>query len=250
MAHSRSFARRLLEVGAIYALLHTFLFVGLFSYLMVAGVLSREKIRAIARIFQKGPEAAGAGEATPPASETAGAVTPTATGEAGVEAPAPGEEAPFSFTSSASRAKEMLAEQATLFRQRQRFMDEMEQRMGLMQSLMIQLSTKQEALRREREAQQKQEERVVEEKSDAAFQKELEIFNSLSPKVALDQLLLKEAAQAARILFHMDDFAASQVLGAAKSVEQKAKVQEILRMIKDVAPAENQLSSAEKGGGG
>lgn len=135
------------------------------------------------------------------------------------------------------QSRTVLAAQEMAMRQKQRFEAEVQQRLALANSVLLDIAQKREALKAEREAFERQKQQVAVLRDEEGFKKELDVFNTLKPAQAFDYLARKDAAQAARILMAMDSRTAAKILEAARSPEQKQKADEILTRMREVAPA-------------
>ncbi len=128
-------------------------------------------------------------------------------------------------------------EQEIALREMQRFRDEMDQRMALNNRIMLQISTRREALEREMDKFQQQQKQEAEVVDDVGFKKELEVFETLKPAVALERLLAKaDVDDAARIVLEMDTRKVAKMIEAAKTPPEKQKVQVVLERIREVSP--------------
>jgi len=65
----------------------------------------------------------------------------------------------------------------------------------------------------------------------------VEIYNGLSPKVAVEMLLsMPEPDDAARILLAMDGRKAKKLVEAAKKINRMDTMQDVLQRVREVAP--------------
>lgn len=139
--------------------------------------------------------------------------------------------------SPVDESRKALAAQEMALREKNRFDAEIQQRLALANSALLDITQKREALNAEREAFEKQQQRQAGVRDEEGFKKELEVFNTLKPTQAFEYLARKDAAQAARILMEMDSRTAAKILEAARSPDQKQKADDILVRMREVAPA-------------
>ena len=84
---------------------------------------------------------------------------------------------------------------------------------------------------------ERRQEQSVERRQMVGFQKQIEIYESLNPKVALDHLLsITDPDEAAKILLAMNTRKAKKIVEAGKRDPQLTRMKEILRRLRDAAP--------------
>jgi hypothetical protein len=119
----------------------------------------------------------------------------------------------------------------------ERLKTEVDQRVALANSIMLKVRTEREAFKKERETIQKQDDAEKAKLADSAFQKQLELFASLGPKMALEHLLaLNDPEKAAQILAALDTDRAKKVIESAKKGDDLIKMKAILQKLETVRP--------------
>lgn len=130
-----------------------------------------------------------------------------------------------------------------LRREAERIAAELEQRRALTQSALLNITTQREAFEKEREEYRLEKEAASKRTSEATresdgFRKQVEIFDGLNPKVAMEHLLgMNDPTEAALILSALETRKANKIVEAAKTSNQQQKMQEIMKRIRDVAAA-------------
>jgi hypothetical protein len=204
------------DTAALLALLNLLGLAGLVGALVATGQLNRERGVQLVEVLR-------GGGAVPPVPETLPATAePT-------EA-SPTEPAPMTALPPAESGE-------ILRREAERLRTELDQRLALSNRVLLRVSMERETLQREQaEAARKQQEATAE-ADTSGFRKQVEIFEGLSPKVAIDYLLnVGDADDAARLLVAMDPRKSRKIVEAAKDEPQKAAMQQILQRVREVAP--------------
>ncbi|MCG3129759.1 MAG: hypothetical protein FLDDKLPJ_00494 [Phycisphaerae bacterium] len=240
MTAIRGWIRQGYDLAAVFSMLNLLALAGVIVFLAVGGHLTPERVRQVVEVMRGtavvAPEeeltGEGAGpEDTEPA--TPDAPTPSEEGSAVVEEPIVAARP----QTSSDLTQASLIEREIALRERNRFEAEINQRLALSESIMLQITTRLDELNAQRAAFEKQKQDDAGVKDDEGFRKELEVFNSLKPTQAFDYLIRKDADQAARLLMEMDTRTVAKILESAKSADHKAKADEILAAIRKVAPA-------------
>ena len=210
--------RRVYHLLALGALLNLLVLGGTGAYLFSKGHLSRDKILQMAEIA-RGHD----------------------TDEEVEEDPVAPEE-PSATATRVDLSTESQYAQEIAVREMQRFRDEMDQRMALNNKIMLQITTRREALEREIRAFQRRREQDVEVKDNEGFKKELEIFESLKPSAAMELMLSKGSVDdAAKLMLQMESRKVAKIIEAAKTPADKMKLATIQERMKEVS-----LDSADK----
>ena len=114
---------------------------------------------------------------------------------------------------------------------------ELAQRLALNNSILLRITAERERFAEDRERAEAAEQAAMLARQDEGFQKQLAIYESLAPKVAVEHLLsLSEADEAARVLLELSTRKAKKIVEAAKRPDQNQKMKAILRRVRDVAP--------------
>lgn len=141
-----------------------------------------------------------------------------------------------------------------LRREAERFATELEQRRALTHGALLTITTQRQQLEREREAFRAERESAMKRTAEATrdsegFRKQVEIFDGLNPKVAMEHLLgLKDPVEAAMILSALETRKANKIVEAARSSAQQQQMQEILRHVREVAAGSSGASRTAEGG--
>ncbi len=132
-----------------------------------------------------------------------------------------------------------------LRRESERTSVELNQQLALVKSMMLKVTTEREAFRKEQEEAAARAKRETQEGPEslrraqaAGFKKQVEIFEGLEPKVALEHLLgLQDPDEAAKLLAVMDSRKVQKIVAAAKTPERSQKMGTILQRVQDMAPS-------------
>jgi hypothetical protein len=213
MMTNPSIFRRAYDGLALFAMLNLVVVGGLGAYLIGSGVADTEKIRRVAAVL-RGEDESDVDAETPPA--PAEAVVPVAADDS---------------VAMSQMDLEIMRREA------ERIKAELDQRLALNNGIMLKVMTEREAFRKERDAEAKRKEIASQEQNREGFAKQIEIYEGLMPKVAVEHLLsLPEADEAARILLEMDTRKAKKIVEAAKRPEHMQQMKVILQRLREVAP--------------
>ena len=220
--------RRAYELAALFALLNMVAVGGLLTYLVGTGAVDGEKIRKVAAVL-RGDQPAQ---------------TDAIPGEPAKPPPV----APAKTASSADAGAESEVEVEIVHREAERIKAELEQRLALNNSILLKVRTEREAFQKEREAAMGREKASSEVRRDDGFRKQVEILESLSPKIAVQHFLaLEDVDEAAKMLLEMDTGRAKKIIEAAKRPEELKQMKLILQRVREAAPARSsQLASREE----
>lgn len=227
--------RRLYRFFAAVATVHVMGLIALGVGLAATGSVDRGRLRNALWVL-RGFEL--------PSPARAAAATPTAA----LPQPAPTDSA--STDAMPVRTPEDLE---VLRRESERISKELEQRLALTNSMLLRVTSAREELERDRQKLQKDRETASKRTSMAArdtegFRRQVEIFEGLNPKVAMEHLLaLEDPAEAALLLSSVDTRKANKIVESAKTAEQQKKMKDVLQRVRDVAPEPAPSASGESG---
>ncbi len=212
--------RQIYETAALVALINMGLLAALATYAGVTGAINAEKINQMAAVMR--------GE-RPYLIES-----PRVSAEA---APAQGAVPVDAAASYETPADATPPDLETVRREADRIREELRQRLALNNSILLRVTTEREEFRRERDEERKYQESLRAEQKAEGFQKQVQIFEGLAPKIAVQHLLsMADVDEAARILIQMDTRKAKKIVEAAKRGDQLGKMVTILQRVREVAP--------------
>jgi len=218
---SASVLRKTYDVAAIFALANLLVFGGLAVYLIGSGTLAPEKIERIAAVL-RGEEESTGGAGAPEGTEADSAATAASVVGQSAEA-----------ASAASQMEEEITR-----REAQRIKAELDQRIATVNQVLMRVTLEREAFERKVEAEAQRKQEVTASQDQEGFKKELEYFENLSPKVAMQHLLAKpDADDAARILLEIETRKGKKIIEAAKRGNQMERMKVILQRLREAAPA-------------
>lgn len=227
--------RRVYNLAALVALVNALAAAGVGGYLVANGTLSRERVQRAVAVLRGLDEPKAAKQPEKPAKAPASvAVEPEPSSEKAV---------------TDVRSPEDLE---ILRREADRLATEMEQRMALTAGMMLKITTQREELEQQREALRKEREQSAKRISPAAldsegFRRQIEIFDGLAPKVAMEHLIaLKDPDEAAMILSTLEARKANKIVESAKSGPQQQKMQDILQRVREIVPDAPKAKPAEQ----
>lgn len=212
-----SIFKRAYDAVTLFALLNLLTIGGLCALLAANGAIDAEKVRRIVAVM-RGDEP---GQEAAPAAERP-------------EEPAVGGE---QETMDKDLATESEVGIEIMRREAERVKAELDQRLALNNNILLRVMTERERFRREVDEAAKREEASLEQRRAEGFRKQIAIYESLRPKVAVQHLLaMPEADDAAKILLEMDTRKAKKVVEMAKRGDQMEKMKTVLRRVREVAP--------------
>jgi hypothetical protein len=133
-----------------------------------------------------------------------------------------------------------------LHREAERIKVELAQRLALNKSILVQVENEREAFRREQELQKLRLEESEKRGRDEGFERQLAIFEALSPKVAVQHLLgLTDPAEAAKILQALDPDRARKIIEAARKDPELSQMQMIVQKVREVEPVPGAAGAEE-----
>lgn len=226
MTTNPSIAKRVYDGVALFAILNLLGLAGLIAFLASSDAVSGEKLRHMVAVMRgeepdpdKGvpPDAPGGG------AEKAGAAAGQATGD------------------------EPEVDAQVMRLEGERIKAELDQRLALNNSILLRVMTERERFEEEQREAVRQQQRSAQQRKSEGFKKQIAIYESLSPKIALEHLLdMAEPDVAAATLLEMNTRKAKKIVEAAKRGGQMAKMKLILRRVREVAP--DRVEELESGG--
>ena len=124
-----------------------------------------------------------------------------------------------------------------LQRETERAKEELRQRLALNNRILLRVTTEREAFLRQKEDEARDRVAGDAQRQERGFRKQVGLLEGMPAADAVDFLLtLDDPDMAARIMFEMDDRKARKMLGAAGGADQRAKMMEILRRVREAAP--------------
>ena len=217
MTSNPTIIRKAYDAVALLAVLNLLALGGLVAYIAGTGAIDGEKLREIAAVVRgdQGPQTQ---------------ITPTDEQAEEVAEPA----APAGGGDALAESQVNLE---TIRREAERIKAELDQRLALNNSILLRVMTERESFNREREETQEQREASVEQRREDGFKKQIDIYESIAPKIAVEHLLaIPEPDDAARVLVQMNTRKARAIVEAAKRGNKMEKMKVILQRVREVAP--------------
>lgn len=205
--------KRVYDAAALVAVLNMLALVVFGALLFTNGTVNGEKLQRMAGILR--------GEEPTPADETAASVPTQTSGKKSV----PKSLAEVQIDSELLRLEE------------ERIKAELDQRLALNNSILLRVMAQREQFQREQEETIRKRQLAKKQRQTTGFQKQIEIYEALSPKVALEHLLsMEDLDDAAKILLDMNTRTAKKIIEAGKRGKDLEKMKRILRRLRVVAP--------------
>lgn len=205
--------KRVYDAAALVAVLNMLALVVFGALLFTNGTVNGEKLQRMAGILR--------GEEPTPADETAASVATQTSGKKSV----PKSLAEVQIDSELLRLEE------------ERIKAELDQRLALNNSILLRVMAQREQFQREQEETNRKRQLAKKQRQTTGFQKQIEIYEALSPKVALEHLLsMEDLDDAAKILLDMNTRTAKKIIEAGKRGKDLEKMKRILRRLRVVAP--------------
>ncbi len=206
--------RRIYDGAALFALLNMVALTGMIAYLAGFGVVDGPKLRAAALALRGVPLAA-------PKAPSSEALQPK----------------PDAPPAAVAQGVETEVDAEIAYRDADRIKTELRQRLALNNSILLRVREEREALKLERESAAQQTQAAAAAQRDEGFRKQVEIFEALSPKVALQHLLsMPDVVEAAKILMTLDTAKARKIVESAKRGDEMNQMKTILQKVREVAP--------------
>ena len=202
--------RGLYTVVSVLALLHLLGLAGFGAFMWNNGTLNAERVELLAGVLR--------GEYDAPAED------------GGEDA---GEETVVSRNSEETIAREQIDAEIAK-RQLEREKTEMRQRLDLIAREMHRVRQEREFFEDQRRRATEAAKRRNEQDYRDGFQKQLEYFGQLKPKNAVEYLLSRNVEEAAEILRTIDTRKGKKIIEAAKTPNQRKKMDEILRLLPEL----------------
>lgn len=222
-----SILKRAYDGVALFAVLHLALLGGLIVAVFASGALDREKAVRLVAVLR--------GEWPIPDEDSAGQ---DALSSAETSADEPAE------TTTVTSQTDL----DIMHREAERIRVELEQQLALVHSMMLRVTTAREAFAKETQEQADRDEVTSNANEQEGYKKQIEIYEALSPKVAVEHLLsMADPAEAAGILVEMETRKAKKIVESAKRGKQLAQMKAILRRVREVSPGRSAELSSQGG---
>ena len=226
MTTNPSIFRRAYDAAALFALLNLGVLALLALYLVGGGGVDAEKARRIVAVL-RGEDAA--------AVEDVPAEKPEQESEDGEK------------RSVRDVVAESQMDQEILRREGERIKAELDQRLALNNSILLRVVEKREMFKEEQAEADRRREAMREQRNDEGFKKQIEIYESLAPKTAVEHLLaMPDPDEAARILLEIQTRKSKKIVEAAKRGDQLEKMKGILQRVREVAPDRSAAIGADE----
>ncbi len=197
---------------ASMALLNMVLVVGGVGYLVAGGRLNAERVREVVSLVM------GDSDGDQDASEADSKATDSA-----------------SSTSVVTREQQQEADEIR-WRNADRYRVQIDQRLKFINTVRMDVDRKREEFERLQAAARRQREERARKAGQPGYQKELDIIASLKPKAALQQIMSMSDADAARVLFQLDNRKVKKVFEAARTADETTKLTTVRQLIRDMQP--------------
>ncbi len=211
-----SIVKRLYDGVALFALLNLLGLAGLTAFLVSRGGITGEKLRGVAAVL-RGDESS---PATPDGFEE---LVETAADSAG--------------GGTAGAIPNTDRDVQIMRLEGERIKAELDQRLALNNSILLRVLAERERFQREKELANRQQQQQLVERQSEGFTRQIEIYNALKPKIALEHLLaMPDPNESARILLEMDTRKAKKIVETAKGGDQMQKMKTVLQRVREVRP--------------
>lgn len=224
MTTSPSIFRRTYDAVALFSVLNMLVLGGVAAFLVGSGMLNGPRLRAMVEGLRNDPELEA--EAALTQKEAASTEQEAEDKPVASVVPATGDQ-----TVAAMMGAEIMRREA------ERIESELQQRMAQVNNVLIRVTQEREAFKREKEQADSQKEADRSRHQSEGFEKKVQIYGTLSPKVAVELFLdTEEPDDAARILMRLDTRRAKKIVEAAKRPDQLEKIKKILARLSEAAP--------------
>lgn len=215
MMMNPSIFRKAYDLAALLALLHLFALGAVGVYMVGTGAMSLERLRGVVAVLRgEGPSDEESAQEVP--AETVEPESTDVTGADGIDS----RDQLEILRLEAARIKAVL-----------------DQRLALNNSIMLRVTTERKAFQRERAEAVKREQTAQSRRNEEGYRKQIEIYEGLAPKIAVQHLLaMNDPDEAARILLEMEVRKAKKIVEVAKRGDQLRQMQRILERVRAVAP--------------
>lgn len=235
MTEGTSTLRKIYNYAALLALVHVGASLLVLVYAAVTGGLTSSKLQAMVAALQTKPTPeSGADEPAPKEQSTSTDKAHSTEQHKPDDASAPTMAKKFEHAGSFAALQTDLD---IIRLESERVKAELDQRLALNNSILLKVASEREAFQRERQAIVDREKAGKPDDRGEGFAKQVAIFETLTPKVAIEHLLaMTDPDDAARILVALEPRKAKAVIEAAKREDQSRQMKEILRRVRAVAP--------------
>lgn len=133
------------------------------------------------------------------------------------------------------------------WRNADRYRAQIEQRLKFINVARLDVDRRREEFQRLREKERAELRKRESIAAQPGYQKELDIISALKPKVALKQIMSMSDADAARILFQLENRKVKRIFEAAKMDAELEKLITVRRLIRDIQPTDTDASTNQGG---
>jgi len=226
----KGLVRQAYDAAALVALLNVALILAGIGYIASTGSVTGDQIRQVVAVLR--------GQS---------AVVAVSTGQPPTESPAKANVAESLNPSLAGINYSSATDLEVVRLESERIKVELDQRVALSNAVLLKVRNEREEFQKERDAASKQDQAKLDKKDDDGIQREVAIYDALSPKIAMQHLLgISDVDEAAKILVAMQPAKAKKVVEAAKKGQELNQMKAILQRVRDVAPAKtNELADEE-----
>ena len=207
--------KKTFRIMAGLSLLHVLAAGGLVGWLVQSGRLDAERVRQVVDLVMNGPE-----PDTPKAEDDQ-----------------PERKAQPKTRSTVLTDRDRITADEIRWRNTDRYRTQLEQRLRFINLARVDLDRQRDQLKREREKFEAQKRRQQQLAESAGHQKELQIIKALKPGVALEQIMTMTDADAARLMYELDNRRVKKIFEAARSGDEKKKVTAVRKLIGDFKTA-------------
>jgi flagellar motility protein MotE (MotC chaperone) len=209
------------HVAAAFALLNLLGLGAGITYLIATGRLNIERAREIAKVVR--------GEDEPVSTES----------------PDSQDDATQGIPPDHAR-KDLHVQDEIRWRSTDRYRAQLEQRLKFINAVRLDVERKREELERLRERQRDERTRLAQSAASPGRQKEIEIIAALRPNAALKQVMAMPEADAARILFELDNRKVKKIFEAAKTDTELSRLTTIRELISDIRATNADTASSSE----
>ncbi len=132
------------------------------------------------------------------------------------------------------------------WRNTDRYRAQLEQRLKFINAARLDVERKREELERLSERQRDEKARLAQSAASPGRKKEIEIIAALRPKAALEQVMAMPEADAARILFELDNRKVKKIFEAAKTDAELSRLTTIRELISDIRATSADMASSSE----
>jgi hypothetical protein len=230
VAKKKGLIRQAYDAAALIALLNVSLVLAGFGYIAFTGSVTGDQIRQAVEVLR--------GQ---------NAVVAVSTGQPATDSHVKANVRETSNSSLASIDYSSATDLEVARLEAERIKVELDQRVALSNAVLLKVRNEREEFQKEREAASKQDQAKLDKKGDDGIQREVAIYDALSPKIAMQHLLgISDVDEAAMILVALQPAKAKKIVEAAKKGQELTQMKAILQRVRDVAPAKsNELADED-----